>query len=65
MTNYVNNHGLLCFTIEKKDYVFRKGETLGLPESDSHVKMLVARKYIEAVTTGKKSSTASTAETTS
>lgn len=46
MKKYINNYGLLCFTVANVDYISKKGDTIMLPSDSEHVKMLVARKYI-------------------
>lgn len=46
MKTFINNHGLLCFSAQGKDFIFSKGELATLPEDDEHVKTLLSKGYI-------------------
>lgn len=47
MKTYVNNFGLLSFTIEGTDYIStKKGDEIELPEGNDYVQNLVAKGYI-------------------
>lgn len=46
MTKYKNDHGILSFSINGKDYISKKGDTVILPEDHPHIKALEQKKYI-------------------
>ena len=47
MKTYVNNFGLLAFTIEGTDYIsYNKGDSIDLPESNEYVQTLVGKGMI-------------------
>ena len=45
MDKYTNQHGIITFTDNGKDYIFKKGETLELPDT-IYVKTLVKKGYV-------------------
>jgi hypothetical protein len=47
MKKFVNNHGHHAFSLEGKDYIWNKGDTLDLPENNSYIQGLIARGYIK------------------
>jgi hypothetical protein len=53
MTTYKNNHGIIAFTHEGKDYISHEGDEMLFPETD-YIKSLEYRGYISKVEKSKK-----------
>ena len=50
MKTYINEVGLLAFTIEGVDYISNKGDTIELPETNNYIQNLLAKGYISEST---------------